>query len=110
MKTLLKLIIVVIVLNGAYRFGMSEYRFSQLKDSTRSMLVLGTNAPIEQLTEQILKRSSELALPVYENRVTVTREGVRTTATVSYRQDIEVFPGYKYSKDYTFSEEIAAIR
>ena len=110
MKTLLKLIVVVIVINGAYRFGMAEYRYSQLKESVRSMLVLGEKMPIEQLKEQILKRSTELALPVSADRVTVSREGVRTSATVAFRQHIEVFPGYQYPKDYSFSDEIAALR
>ena len=42
MKTFLKLLAVAAVLNGVYRFGVAEYRFSQLKDATHSLLVLGT--------------------------------------------------------------------
>ena len=49
MKTLLKLLVVVAIVNAAYRFGMAEYRFSQLKESTKSILVLGTNTPVEEL-------------------------------------------------------------
>ena len=110
MKTLLKLILVVVVVFGAYRAGMAEYRFSQLKDSTNSILVLGTDTPVEDLRQQILKRASDLALPVSPESVEVTREGVRTTAKVSYHQNVEVFPGFTYPRDYTISDEIAALR
>jgi hypothetical protein len=110
MKTLLKLLVVAAVVNGAYRFGMAEYRFSQLKNSTRSVLVLGTNTPIEELKDQILRKAGDLRLPVSQEQVSLRRENVRTTAAVSYQQDIEVFPGYKYPRDYTFTDEIAALR
>ena len=110
MKTLLKLIVVAAVVNGAYRFGMAEYRFSQLKESTRSTLVLGTNTPLEQLKEQILTKAVTLRLPVSAETVSVARQNVTTTAAVSYHQDIEVFPGFIVPRDYSFTDEISAFR
>ena len=110
MKTLLKLLVVAAVVNGAYRFGMAEYRFSQLKQSTHSVLVLGTNTRIEELKEQILKKGTELGLAVSAETVSLARENIRTTAAVSYQQDIEVFPGVKYPRNYSFTDEIAALR
>ena len=110
MKTLLKLIVVGAIVFGAYRAGMAEYRFSQLKDSTHSVLVLGVETPIEDLQRQILKRATDLALPVAAENVEVTREGLRTMATVSFHQEVEIFPGFAYPRDYSFSDEIAALR
>ena len=110
MKTLLKLLVVAAVVNGAYRFGMAEYRFSQLKESTRSTLVLGTNTPLEQLKEQILIRAATLRLPVSADKVSVVRQNVTTTAAVSYQQDIEVFPGFTVPREYSFTDEISAFR
>lgn len=110
MKTLLKLIVAGVVVFGAYRAGMAEYRFSQLKDSTHSLLVLGTETPIEDLRQQILKRAGDLSLPVPPENVEVTREGVRTTARVSYHQEVEIFPGFTYPRDFSFSDEIAPLR
>ena len=110
MKTLLKLLVVAAVVNGAYRFGMAEYRFSQLQESTRSMLVLGTHTPLEQLKEQILTKAATLRLPVSAETVSVARQNVTTRAAVSYHQDIEVFPGFTVPREYSFTDEIAAIR
>ena len=110
MKTLLKLIVVGAIVFGAYRAGMAEYRASQLKDSTHSMLVLGTDTPTEELHQQILKRAGDLALPVLPENVEVAREGVRTTAKVAFRQEVEIFPGFTYPREHSFSDEIAALR
>jgi hypothetical protein len=110
MKTLLKLIVVVIVLNGAYRMGMTEYRHSQLTTSTSSILALGTNTPVEEIKAQILKRAADLDLPVSPDGVLVEHEGLRTTIKVSYHRDVEVFPGYKYPRDYSINDEIVALR
>ena len=110
MKTFLKLLVVAVVINGAYRFAMDEYRFSQLKDATHSMLALGTHTELEQLKEMILKKAVELKLPVSPEKVTLAREGVRTSVSVSYSSEPEVFPGFKYPRPHSFMDEIAAIR
>jgi hypothetical protein len=110
MKSLLKLIVAGAVVFGAYRAGMAEYRYSQLKDSTRSILVLGEKTALEDLKQQILTRAADLALTVPPENVELAREGVRTTARVSFRQQVEVFPGFTYPRDYSFSEEIAPFR
>jgi len=110
MKTFLKLLVVAVIINGAYRFGMDEYRFSQLKDATHSMLALGTNTELEQLKEMILQKAADLKLPVLPEKVTLAREGVRTSVSVSYNSEPEVFPGYKYPRAHSFTDEIAALR
>ena len=110
MKSLLKLIVAGAVVFGAYRAGMAEYRYSQLKDSTRSILVLGEKTALEDLKQQILTRAADLALTVPPENVELAREGVRTTARVSFRQQVEVFPGFTYRRDYSFSDEIAPFR
>ena len=110
MKTFLKLLVVAVIINGAYRFGMDEYRFSQLKDATHSMLALGTQTELEQLKEMVLQKAAELKLPVSPDKVTLAREGVRTSISVSYNSEPEVFPGYKHPRAHSFTDEIAALR
>ena len=110
MKTLLKLLVVAVVINAAYRLGMDEYRFSQLKDAAHAMLVRGTKTPVEQMKETLLQTAADLKLPVSPERVSFSREGVRTSVTVSYSTEPEVFPGFKYPRAHSFTDEIAPIR
>ena len=107
---LLTLIVVAAVLNGAYQVGMDEYRYSQFKDSVHSRLTLGKDTPVEDLKQQMLQKAVELKLPVSEDKLTVSREGVRTSVSVSYSSETEPFPGYKYPREHSFTDEIAAIR
>jgi hypothetical protein len=109
-KTVLKLLVVAVIINGAYQVGMDEYRFSQLKDSVHSMLVLGTHTELEQLKEMILQKAADLKVKVSPEKVTLAREGVRTSVSVAYSSEPEPFPGYKYPRDHSFTDEIAAIR
>ena len=110
MKTLLKLLLVAAVINAAYRGGMAELNYSRFQDSIRSILALSTKTSVEEVREQVLRRAAELELPVSPERLELSRTGVTTTLKVSYHVDVEVFPGIKYPRDYSISEEIAAIR
>jgi hypothetical protein len=110
MKMLLTLVVVAAVLNGAYQLGMDEYKFSQLKDTAHSRLALGTRTELEELKAQILQKAADLKLPVSPDKVTLAREGVRTSLSVSYNSEPEPFPGYKYPREHSFTDEIAAIR
>ena len=110
MKTLLKLIVVAAIINAAYRVGMAEYRYSQLKNSTNSLLVLGTNTPTDQIREQILRSAADLGLRVQPDKVDLTRAGLSTTVKVAFHQDVEVFPGYLLPRDYSFTDQIVALR
>ena len=83
MKTFLKLLVVAVIINGVYQVGMDEYRFSQLQDQTHSILALGTQTPLEELKTMVLKKAADLRLPVSEEKVTLSREGVRTSISVS---------------------------
>jgi hypothetical protein len=109
-KTFLKLLLVAAVLNGVYRFGVAEYKFSQLKDATHTLLVMGTRTPPEQVKDQIVAKSSELGLSVSPGRVLVSRNGMATTATVAYRHPVEVFPGVPFPREYSFTDSIVPIR
>ena len=110
MKTLLKLIIVGLVLNAAYRCGDAAWRFYQWKDSAYEMLTLGVDTDTEKLRQQIIHRASDLNLPVDSENVTVTRQGLRTAARGSYQKPVEVFPGYRYPYDFDFNVEVVALR
>ena len=50
------------------------------------------------------KETSEaLELPVAEDDVQVSREGLRTTASAAYTDSVEVFPNYKYPIRFQFT-------
>lgn len=110
MKTIIKLVIVVAIVNATYRAGDAFWRFYQLKDSAQQTLIFGDKAPPAKLQEQILSRAGELKIPLAAENVVVTREGARSAARVAYQSGIELFPRYVYVHDFAFNVDAVAIR
>jgi hypothetical protein len=109
LKTIIKLLIAAIIINGCVRCGLVAWRYYELKDATQQMLTFGARQPTETLQMEIQSKASELALPVTADDITVQREGNRTAATVKYRQPVELFPRYTMPVDLDFSVDSIAI-
>ena len=109
MKTIIKLLIAAIIINASARCGLVAWRYYELKDATQQMLTFGARQTTETLQAQIQSKASELALPVAADDITVEREGNRTSASVKYRQPVELFPRYSMPVDLDFTVDSVAI-
>src|SRR5262245_64148136 len=110
MKTVIKLIIAAALINAMARGAMAQWNYYQLKDGAQQLLTFDVDASPEQLKSAILDKATELDLPVEADDVTVNRNGLRSSATVSYTQPIEFFPRYVYPMKYSFADDTLAIR
>ena len=109
MMTIVKLLIVVAVLNATARAAMATWRYYQFKDAAQQTIIFGADATTDQLHDLILRRASELEVPVEPQNVEVAREGQRTMARASYTQPVELFPRYLYPVDFSFAVEAFAV-
>jgi hypothetical protein len=109
MKTLVKLLIGVALVNAAWRSGNVALAYYQFKDETEQIVLFGQGQPVEELTRQILSEASKRSLPVDSENVQVMREGGRTVADVKYTQSVELFPSYQYPVNFAFSAEAFGI-
>ena len=105
MKTIIKLLIVIAIINAAARVGLAAATYYQLKDESQQLLTFGSNSSPGELQNHILQRATDLQLPLVFEDITVTREGLRTTAQAAYTQPVEVFPNYKYPIKFSFIVE-----
>jgi len=105
MKTVIKLIIAALFVNAAYHCGSVFLKYYQFKDETQQMVLFGQASTVNELTSQILGEATKRGVPVDEDGVTVSREGMRTVAEVSYTENIEVFPRYFYPVPFSFNAE-----
>src|SRR6266850_3385023 len=109
MKTIIKLLIVIAVLNAVARVGLAEMRYYEFKDAAQELVTFGGDTTPNEIQNHIMAKAEELALPVECDDVSVTREGFRTFATASYTEPIEVFPSYQYPVTFHFSVEGLAL-
>ena len=105
MKTLLKIVLVVVIINAATRAGIAAMRYYQFKDAAQQAVLFGAESSPEDIQQLILQRAQKLNLPVLVDDVQVNREGARTWADASYRQEVELFPNQEYPVDLSFSVE-----
>ena len=105
MKTVIKLIIAAVLVNAAYQGGSVFLKYYQFKDETQQMILFGQAETVANLTRQILGEAMKRDVPLEEDGLTVSREGARTVAEVSYTESVEVFPRYFYPVDFSFSAE-----
>jgi hypothetical protein len=105
MKTVIKLLIAVVIINATARVGMAAARYYQLKDESQELVTFGGNIVPGELQNQILLKAVELQLPIAFDDILVTRQGLRTTASAAYTDSVEVFPNYKYPIKFEFKVE-----
>ncbi len=101
MKTVIKLIIVALVLNAAYRVGSAYWTHYQFQDSIQQMAQFSEHAAPEDLRTKILEMAGTLGVPIEPDNLTVTRGNRRIDIDGSYFRDLEVVPRFKRRWDFT---------
>ena len=105
MKTLIKLVVAVVLINAAYRAGSVFLKYYQFKDQTEQMILFGQAEPVAQLTGEIVREAMKRDVPLDSEDVMVRREGARTVADVSYTDTVELFPRFSYPVNFSFTAE-----
>ncbi len=109
MKTIIKILIAVAVLNAVARSGKVAMDYFELKDAMQQVLTFGAQTSTTLIRNGILAKAEELRLPVLAENVTVRRQGVRTTADVHYTQPVELFPRFIYPLELDLSVDVVSL-
>src|SRR5262245_3728536 len=109
MKTIIKLILIGIILNGVGRAGLAAWNYYELRDAAQQAVTFGAQSQPTEIRNEILRKAQELALPVPPDNVKVSRNGIRTQADLSYTQVIEVFPRVRYPMDLSFKVDAVSL-
>ena len=102
-KTIVKILIVLVIVNGLYRTGMVAWDYFRLKDEAEQLIIFGARASVEDLHSRILAKADELEIPLAPENLDVRREGGRTLVYGSYQQPLEYFPNVTYPVDLSFA-------
>src|SRR5471032_1418539 len=103
MKTFIKILLAVALLNAVVHVGMVYATYYQLKDAALQLVTFGERVSPNEIQAQLIQKAAELKVPVNPDDVTVRRADMRTTASVTYTQPAEVFPSYQYPMNFSFS-------
>ena len=110
MKTIIKLLIVLVIINALVRAGIAASNYYRLKDAAQQIITFNPRTAPTELQTQIMNRARELEVPVAPENISVQREGPRTTADAKYVQPVELFPNYIYPVNLSFRVEALSIQ
>ena len=108
-KTVLKLVIALAILNAAFRGGVVAWDYYELKDEALQLIVFGNNTTTTELHNRILQKAHELDVPLLSENLTVKRDGLRTLVDATYTQPYEYFPNQIYPLRLSFSVDTFAL-
>jgi|SRR5688572_2990854 hypothetical protein len=103
MKTVLKLVIAIALVNAVVRGADSAWNYYQLKDAAERALLFGSSLTSQQVHTQIMERASELRIPLNPEDLSVRWRTGRRIAEASYTQPIEFLPNYRYPVLFSFN-------
>ena len=108
-KTVIKLLIVVAMLNALVRVGLVAWSYFQLRDEAQQLIVFGARTSTTELHNEIMAKAEELDVPLEPANLDVRRDGQRTYVSGSYTQPVELFPRFIYPLDLSFAVDTFAI-
>jgi hypothetical protein len=101
MKTVIKLIVVALVLNAAYRLGSAYWTHYEFQDSIQQIAQFSERTAPEELKTKILEQAATLGVPIAADNLTVVRGNRRIDIDGNYFRDLELVPRFKRHWDFT---------
>jgi hypothetical protein len=109
-KLLIKLVIVALIANAAWRIGSAYVSYYKFKDAVHEMALYGPDKTDAQLQTRIMELAQEYGLPIAEDSFTVRREERHTVADGTFIQPVEILPRYKYPWTFAWHVDTLTVR
>jgi len=107
MKTLIKLALVALIVNGAYHVGAAYVTHFQFRDAVQEMVQFRGNKDDAWVHDKIVDLAQQYEIPVDDKAIEIQSERLHTLVTISYVRKIDIVPGFK--RDWPFVANVDAI-
>jgi hypothetical protein len=102
MKLLIKLAIVALLANAAFRIGTAYLIHYQFRDSVREAAMYRARTD-EELRETVMEMAEQQGVPLAPDAFTVRHDAREAQIDGKYTKAIEIVPGYPYDWHFEFS-------
>jgi hypothetical protein len=107
-KTVIKVVIALLVLNAIFRAGLVAWDYYELRDEAQQQIIFGTGTSANDLHNRILVKAMELEVPLVSENLVVRRDGQRTFVEARYTAPVEYFPNQFYPAELSFAVDAFA--
>ena len=101
-KFVIKLVIVALLANAAWRVGNAYLAFYRFNDSLTQASQFDAGTSAAGLRQKVLELADQYDVPLAEDGFTVTRDEHRTRIKGQFKEDIQLFPSYTYPWPFQF--------
>ena len=109
-KLAIKLAIVALLANAAWRIGSAYASYYKFKDAVHETTLYGPDKTDLQLRTRIVELASEYDLAIPEDSFTIRRELNHTIVDGTFMQPVEILPRYKYPWTFTWHVDTLTVR
>jgi hypothetical protein len=109
-KLLIKLVIVGLIANAAWRLGSAYVTFYRFQDAVAEIAQFGAQRSGADLHQRVGDLASQYGLPLADDAFTVRRdERNHTYVDGSYVAPVEFLPGYRYPWTFTWHVDVLTL-
>ena len=102
MRTIVKLVIVGLILNGEYRVGAAYWDHYAFEDDARDAAQFSSMATEHEIAQHVIGLAAEHNIALEAEGVTIEKVPRRITIDGGYTRDIELVPRYARPWDFSF--------
>jgi hypothetical protein len=102
MRTIVKLVVVGLILNGAYRVGAAYWDHYAFEDATRDAAQFSSLATEREIAQHVIALAAEHDISIEPESVTIEKIPRRITIDGEYTRDVELVPRYTRPWDFSF--------
>ena len=108
MKTIIKLVIAALVINGCYRVGMAYWEYYEFEDAIEKAIQFSKpSVTPEQLTSEVMELAQIRGIPIDESSLSVTRAHRQVIVDASYERTVDVAP--KLPRKFDFAVHVSVL-
>jgi hypothetical protein len=106
-RTFIKLVIVVVVLNAMYNAGDVYWDHYRFQDSVQELAQFAEQASMEDIRAKVIDLAAAQDIPLDPSDVTVTHDNHKTVVDAAYVRDVTIFP--RYTRPWAFKIHVVVI-
>ena len=100
-RTLIKLAIGLLIINGVWRTGLAYYQYYEFQDALQHTAQFAAGKTVASTQASVMEIARSLDVPLQEERVNVRKDQNRIFIDAIYTRPIEVVPMYPVRWEFT---------
>ena len=107
-KKILSLLLFLLLVNAAYRVGISFMHQQQFNDAVRELALFGAGQSDDALRQRVMAAARDHSVPIEPEFIEISRRSVvvpndKVVIKVAYAELIQLAPGYARRFDFSYT-------